>query len=31
VVDDFAMKYLNDEDAKHLINAIKKDYVCFVD
>ena len=31
VVDNFAIKYLNDEDAHHLINAVKKNYVCSVD
>ena len=31
VVDDFGIKYVNDADAHHLINAIKKHYVCTVD
>ena len=31
VVDDFAIKYLNDEDAHHLINAVKKNYAFSVD
>ena len=31
VVDDFGIKYVNDNDAHHLINAIKKYYVCTVD
>jgi len=31
VVDDFAVKYLNNEDGQHLINALKKNYVCAVD
>ena len=31
VIDDFAVKYVNDEDAEHLINAIKKYYSMTVD
>jgi hypothetical protein len=31
VVDDFAVKYVNEEDAEHLINAIKKYYPMTVD
>jgi len=31
VVDDFAVKYINNDDAQHLINAITKNYVCAVD
>jgi hypothetical protein len=31
VVDDFAVKYINEEDAEHLINAIKKYYTMTVD
>jgi hypothetical protein len=31
IIDDFAMKYVNDEDAEHLINAIKKYYPMRVD
>jgi len=31
VVDDFAIKYTNMDDANHIINALKKDYVTTVD
>ncbi len=31
VVDDFAIKYVTDEDAHHLINTVKKNYKCAVD
>jgi len=31
VVDNFGIKYVNDDDAHHLVNAIKKHYVCTVD
>ena len=31
VVDNFAIKYVTDEDAHHLINAVKKNYKCAVD
>ena len=31
VVDDFAIKYLNNDDAHHLINALKKNYTCSED
>ncbi len=31
VVDDFAIKYVNEEDAEHLINAIKKYYPMTID
>ncbi len=31
VVDNFAIKYVTDEDAHHLINAVKKIYKCAVD
>ncbi len=31
VVENFAIKYLTDEDAHHLINTFKKNYKCAVD
>jgi hypothetical protein len=31
VVDDFAIKYTNLDNAKHLIDALKKDYVITID
>ncbi len=31
VVDNFAIKYTNMEDAKHLINVLKKDFTVTVD
>ena len=31
VVDEFAAKYTNMDDAKHLINVLKKDYTITVD
>ena len=31
VVDDFAFKYLTEEDAHHLNNAVEKNYKCAVD
>ena len=31
VVDDFAVKYTRKEDAEHLLNALKKDYIASED
>ena len=31
VVDNFAMKYVTDKDAHHLIDTVKKNYKCAVD